>query len=128
MPTHETSTRNAIADVVVDRVDVGSTNAAGKIRVYTANHISLLAEIDMANPAFGPAVVGIAPALGLPLADSLADAPGSAAEFDAIDRDEDVVFSGTVGIDSSFDMTVPNTEVSLDDIIKIISLNYTAPP
>ena len=127
MSTHALSARNAIADAVVDLVDVGSTNAQGRIFVYTDNRVSLLATILLPNPAFGTASVGIATANGLPLSDSLADASGTAAIFDIVDRDENIIFSGTIGT-SNADMIVPDTEIAANDIVKIISLSYTAPP
>jgi hypothetical protein len=127
MPTHDTVTRNAIADAVVDLVDAGSLNANGRCLIYTDNRISLLAVIELANPAFAAAVSGVAIGLSMPLSDALADASGAAAIFDVVDRDENVVFSGSVAL-SGADMTVPDTEIAQDDIVKIISLNYTAPP
>jgi hypothetical protein len=113
-----------IADAVADLVDVGSTNANGQIKIYTENRITLLATIELANPAFGAAASGVATALSMPASDGLADGSGTAAVFDVIDRDENVVFSGTVGED----LTLPETEVAEGDIFKIISMSYTAPP
>ena len=127
MVTHENATRNAIADAVVDRVDLGSTNASGKLRIYTANKVILLADLDLANPAFGDAAVGVASANSLPISDDFADGSGNAAVFDVLDRDENIVFSGTVGT-SDADMLVADTEIADDDIVKIISFDYTAPP
>jgi hypothetical protein len=127
MPTHDQATRDAIANLVVDRVDVGTTNPNGRCLIYTANRIILLATVELDDPAFSAAVSGVATGLSMPLSDALADSSGTAAVFDVVDRDENVVFSGDIGL-SGTDMIVPDTEIALDDIVKIISLNYTAPP
>jgi len=127
MPTHDALIRNLIANTVVDQVDIGTTNISGRLILYTANHIVKLAVVILPDPAFSAAVSGIATGLGMPLSDALADASGSAAEFDVINRDEAVIFSGSVAL-AGADMTVPDTEIAKDDIVKIISLNYTAPP
>lgn len=123
MTTHSATTRDSIADLVVDAVDVGSANANGRLLVYTLNRISLLATVELANPAFAAASSGVAVALGLPLSDAIADSDGTAAQFDVVDRDENIIFSGEVGVD----MTLPETEVAAEDIFKITSMSYTAP-
>jgi hypothetical protein len=127
MPTHDTRTRDVITNAVVDMVDQGTANANGRLMLYTANRIIQLAQIELQDPAFSASVSGVASAIGLPISDSLADASGVAALFDVIDRDERVIFTGSVGL-ADADMIVPDTEIALDDIVKIISLNYTAPP
>lgn len=126
--THQTTTRNVIADAVVDLVDLGTTNANGKVLIYSANRQTQLAEVDLANPAFGDAVTGVALANSLPLSDSLADAGGTAALFDVVDRDENVIYTGTIGTSAEDDMVVIDTEIAKDDIVKIVQLSYTAPP
>lgn len=127
MPTHAAAIRDLIANTVVDKVDQGTLNASGRLLLYTANHIVKLATVILPDPAFSVAVSGIATGLGMPLSDALADASGTAAEFDVVSRDEDIIFSGSIAL-AGADMTVPDTEIALDDIVKIISLNYTAPP
>jgi len=92
--SHEATVRDAVADLVVDKVDLGSLNATGRMLVYTLNRITKLATIVLANPAFGAAVSGVAPGLSVPLSDALADASGTAAQFDVVDRDENIIYSG----------------------------------
>lgn len=121
---HDATTRDAIADLVVDAVDAGTLNASGRVIIYTANRLLKLSTIILSSPAFAAAASGVAAGLGMPLSDSNAIAAGTAAVFDVVDRDENVVFSGDVDTD----MTLPNTEINVDDIVKIISMNYTAPP
>lgn len=124
---HAITSRNAIADALVALFDVGSANAEGRIRIYTTGGISLLATVLMANPAFGTAVSGVAPGLTLPWSDSLAAASGSAAEFEAIDRDENIILTGDVDL-SGEELIFPQLEIAVNDIVKILTAEYTAAP
>ena len=125
--THDTAARNAMCDALVDLFDVGSTNASGRIVLQTTGGITLLATIIMAIPAFGPSVFGVAPGLTLPWSDQLAVGDGLASEFIAMDRDENVIMTGDVAI-SGAEMNFPQTEIAVNDIVKLLSVSYTAPP
>ena len=124
---HDNAARNVMADTLVDLFDLGSTNPEGKIKIYTTGGITLLATILMANPAFDSAVAGVADALGLPWSDPLASGSGLAAEFIALDRDEAVILTGAVTV-SGGEMNFPQLEVAVNDIVKLLSVSYTAPP
>ena len=124
---HDNTVRDALADAVVDLFDVGSANAEGRLKLYTAGGITLLATILMANPAFGPAVTGIAPGLTLPWSDPMASGNGTAAEFIAVDRDGDTILTGDVAV-SGEEMSFPQLEIAVNDIVKLLSIYYTAPP
>lgn len=124
---HATDSRNAACDAVVDLVDAGSTNSEGRIRIYTAGKISLLATVLMANPAFSAAVTGVAAGAGLPWSDLAASASGTAAEFDMIDRDENIILTGDVAL-SGEEMSFPQLEIAVNDIVKILTCSYTAAP
>ncbi|MDX3100456.1 hypothetical protein [Nonomuraea angiospora] len=97
--------RSAACDAVVDRVDVGTTNAAGRLRVYSgaqpasANNAptgTLLAEVPLALPAFTAASNGVATLLGVPLSAS-GLAAGTAGWFRIVDRDAATVIDGSAG-------------------------------
>ncbi len=124
---HDNSARNILADALVDLFDLGSTNAQGRIKIYTTGGITLLATVLMANPAFGTAVTGIAGGASLPWTDPLAVGDGSAAEFVAVDRDETLILTGDVAL-SGEEMSFPQLEIAVNDIVKLLSVSYTAPP
>lgn len=125
--THSTAARNALADEVTDRMDVGSANSSGSIRIYTANYQTLLAQIFMGLPAFGNAVNGVAPGASLPWSDSNAAANGTPAVFDIVNRDETPVCYGEIST-SGADLTFPTLEININDTVKILNASYTAPP
>ena len=125
--SHDNSARNILADALVDLFDLGSTNAAGSFKLYTTGGITLLSQILMANPSFGSAVSGVANGLTLPWSDLSAVGDGYAAEFTALDRDENLILTVEVGI-SGVEMTFPQPEIAVNDIVKLLSVSYTAPP
>lgn len=122
---HNIPTRNAMADAVVDLIDVGSTNAEGRLNIYTESRIDLLAVVLLALPSFGPAVSGVAPGLTLPWTDPLAPGSGIASEFNIVDRDENEIMSGDVAL-SGDEINFPSLEIDVNDLVKILSASYTA--
>lgn len=124
---HNASTRNALADSVVDLFDQGSTYTEGRIKIFTSGGVTLLATILMANPAFDDAANGVAQGLGLPWSDTAAAADGVAARFSAYDRDDTLILTGDVAL-SGEEINFPTLEVAVNDIVKILSISYTAPP
>jgi hypothetical protein len=124
--THDQATRNVLADAVVDRIDLGSTNTEGSVKIYTANYLDLLATVVMANPAFGAAANGVAQGLSLPWSDASAAADGIPTKFIVTDRDENPVIYGDIG--ASDELTFQNYEINTNDIVKILTASYTAPP
>lgn len=124
---HNNAARNVMADALTALFDAGSANSEGSIRLYTSGFIDLLATIPMANPSFGTASVGVCQGNGLPWSDPFAAASGIAAAFQIIDRDETVVLTGEVAV-SEADITFPDCEIAVNDVVKILSASYTAPP
>ena len=90
--THSTAARNAASDAVVDRIDLGSGTATGKLKLRTSGDV-LLSTHNFANPAFGNSSTGVATANAIASANSAA--AGTAAKFEAVDRDDAIVFSGS---------------------------------
>lgn len=120
--SHETSTRSAIADAVVDRVDQGS--GAGKLRFYTAAFASQLCEITLADPAFGAAASGVATLLSVPL-EGTCSAGGTVAKFRFLDSNGTEILNGDVST-SGADINLNNTAVNTNDVIRITGLTYIA--
>ncbi len=124
---HNNTTRNILADALVDLFDVGSTNAEGRLKIFTTGGITLLAVVLMGNPAFDASVIGVAQGASLPWSDQLAVGSGLAAEFIAYDRDEAIILNGDVAV-SGAELNFPQLEIAVKDIVKILSVSYTAPP
>jgi len=98
-----TASRNAAADAVVDRLDAGS--AAGYVEIRTGaqpatgNDVAsgtLLATIDLNDPAFGAAATGTATADVSPALTAAAVATADAGWFRAYDSDDNAVIDGSV--------------------------------
>lgn len=124
--THSTAARNAAADAVVDRLDLGSGTAAGKL-VFKTGGGTTLAVLPLSNPAFGAASSGVATASPI-TSDSNADASGTATVFELQDRDNTVVISGTVGNGSGGDINLSSNVITAGDTVSMSSLTYTAAP
>jgi len=132
------ATRNAAADAVVDRTDVGTTNAQGRLRLYSGSKPAsantgatgtLLAEVNLANPAFGAASSGVATLLGVPLATVGLPAAGAgtaAGYFRIVDRDGNAVLQGNVATSAS-DLVVNTTTISENVSFEILSGTVTMP-
>lgn len=124
--THVTAIRNSLADLVVDAIDAGTTDATGDIQIATSGAFStILALILFVNPAFGAASGGTATALSVPIEDSNAAGGGTAANFRTRDRDNNEVFRGTVAT-SGADMNLSSTLINSGDAVRINSFTYSA--
>lgn len=124
---HDNAARNIMADALTALFDIGSANAAGSFKIYTAGGITLLSQILMANPAFGAANVGIAQGLSTPWTDLNAVGNGYAEDFVALDRDETMILQGNIST-SGEEINFPNPEIAINDIVKLLSVQYTAAP
>ena len=125
---HDNAARNVMADAPTALFDVGSLNSTGMFQLFTEGGITLLSEIPMAStPGFGAAANGICTGNSLPWTDLAAVGSGFASEFTALDRDENPVLSGHVG-SSGQELNFPHLEIAVNDIVKILSASYTAPP
>lgn len=124
---HENDVRDVLADAVVDLFDIGSANAQGQFKLFTEGGIDHLATIPMANPAFDDSISGVAIGLDMPWTDLTAVGSGLAENFIAYDRDETVILVGDVDI-SGGEMSFPQLEIAVNDIVKLLSVSYTAPP
>lgn len=121
--THATAVRTIVADAVVDQVDAGA--AAGKIRIRAGS--TTLCDITLTDPAFGNASAGVATLNGLPKSGT-ASAAGTADNFQALDSDGNVKFSGSVtATGGGGDLTLDTVTISIGETVTINSGSYTAP-
>lgn len=129
-----TGSRNAAADAVVDRADLGA--GAALLRIYSgaqpasANDAAsgtLLVEFTMADPSFGAAATGVATAQGTPLEDvGLAD--GTAGWFRIVDSDGNTVVDGAVtATGGGGEIELDNTSIATDQTVRITALTVTMP-
>jgi len=129
----------AAANAAVDLIDVGSTNAAGEVRIYDGtvptdadtalSGNTLLATLVMSNPAFGAAADAAPGATATASAitdDSSADATGTASFFRIVDRDEATILQGTVGT-SGADLNLNTVSIVTAAVVSITSMTYTQP-
>jgi len=123
----QTIARNAAANALADLCDVGSTNSTARIIIYTSGKTTTLAEVLCNNPAFGAAANGVVTLDVSPdVQDTAANATGTAALYDLVDRDNNIIISGNVGTTGT-DLIVANTSFQENVPIRITSLIYTVP-
>lgn len=119
--TLSTAARNAACDAVVDLVDAGS--GAGKVRIRAST--TTLVDIALADPAFGAASTGTATAASLPRSGTAA-AGGTADNFQVLDSDNNVIWSGTAGT-SGTDMILDNTSIANGQTVNLTAFTHTQP-
>jgi len=118
------ATKNARAQAVVDDVDLGSANATGQVFLRDSG-ANLLAKLVMTNPAFGAVSNGTA--IAASITDGTGLLAGAAVTFDVVDRDETIIFSGTIGaVGSGADLESGSSSVTIaiGDTVSISSLTY----
>jgi hypothetical protein len=122
--THPTAVRNAIADLVVDKLDLGSGTASGRLEILTSGDV-LLVSLPLSNPAFGAASTGTATASAITTTN--ATVAGTAAKYNMVDRDDTIIFSGSVTESGGGgDLIITNTDINVGDPISVSSFAYTA--
>jgi hypothetical protein len=124
MIEHATDVRTAIADLVVDSLDAGSS--AGKLIIREGT--TVLGTVTLADPAFGDAAAGVATLLGTPLVGTWV-ANGDADNFLAQDSDGNTKFGGSVtATGGGGDMALGTVTIDTSEVITITGGSYTAPP
>lgn len=128
-----TRSRNAAADAVVDTTDAGA--GAGRLRIFTgtqpasANDAAtgtLLADVVLADPAFGAAATGTA-ALTDP-GPVTGAAAGIAGWFRILDSDLVAVMDGSVtATGAGGDLTLSNTNIAAGQSVDITGGSVTMP-
>ncbi len=124
-------------DDIVDRIDVGATNAEGRIRIFTGSKPAsvddvetgtLLAELLMSNPAFGAAADQAPNAratAGTITDDSSADNAGTAGYFRVIDRNLNGVIDGDVTATSGGgDLELNTVVIAAGAIVSVTAFDF----
>lgn len=123
--THTTAIRNSLADLVVDAIDVGTTDATGDIIIQTSADATLCT-VTFANPAFGAASGGTATGSSFPR-EGTAGAAGTATKFRVRNRDNTEIFQGTVtATGGGGDMELSSTTIAINDVIRLNTFTYSA--
>ena len=131
----------AACDAVVDRIDLGTTDAQGSLSIYDgavpANADTALgaqtqlAELEMSNPAFGAAVDGTPGGVATAGAisdDTAADATGTATFFRIFNRDNVAVLQGTVtATGGGGELELVTVSLVINVVVEITSLTVTMP-
>ena len=122
--SHGTATRTALCNAAVDRIDLGSGGVGlGKLKFLTVTD-TVLCTITLPNPAFGAARGAAALLLGVPLSGTVTVA-GTVTKFLFTDSADTTVIAGSVGT-SGQDINLSSVTFSVNDVVQIDSLQYTA--
>ena len=122
--TFPVATKNSRADTEVDKLDVGTTNANGQIWLRDSGDNNL-SKHNLSNPAFGASSAGASVANAI--ADGSGLAAGVAVKYVAVDRDENIIWTGSVGpVGSGADLegTTSSTTIAIGEVVEISSLTY----
>lgn len=123
--THVVGVRNKVADVVVDEIDLGTTDANGDLVFQTSGDVEV-ATLGMTNPAFGAAAAGIATASAI--SDDTSPTGGTVAKFKLQTRDNNEVLQGSVTAPAGGgDIELSSLVIAVTDTVSMTSLTYTAP-
>ncbi len=121
--THPTAVRNAVADLVVDRIDAGA--GAGTLVFQTSGDVEV-ATLTFSDPAFGSAAAAVATASAI-TSDTSATG-GTIAKARAYDSSAAEVFACSVtATGGGGDITLSSVVVSAGQTVSVSSLTYTAP-
>jgi hypothetical protein len=122
--SHPVAVRNAIADLVVDRIDAGA--GAGTLVFQTSGDVEV-ATLTFSDPAFGAAAAGVATASAI-TADASATG-GTIAKARAFDSAAvEVLACSVTATGGGGDITLNSVVVSAGQQVAVTSLTYTAPP
>jgi hypothetical protein len=115
---------NAACNAVVDAIDVGTSNASGLLRIGTAGMMVIRAEFVLSGVAFQSAINGTA--IANPIFDDFsANASGMAAEFQVLNRNRAVVFSGNV-MAGGGDLNLESLSIIAGRMVEVTSFSLTA--
>lgn len=121
--THPTATRNAVADLVVDRLDAGA--GAGTLEFQTSGDVEV-ATLTFSDPAFGSAASAVATANAI-TSDTNATG-GTVAKARGKDSTGTEVFACSVTAPGGGgDIELSSVSVSAGQTVSMSGLTYTAP-
>ena len=121
--THTTTVRNALANLIDDQVNSGTTDANGDLVIMTSGDVEV-ATLALSNPAFGAASSGTITAASI--TDDTSATGGTAALFKFQNRDNTEVFRGSGGT-SGADLNLSSTSIGAGDTVQVTSFTYSAP-
>lgn len=124
---HITAVRNEIVDLVVDKLDEGTTNTYGRL-VFKTSGGDVLSTHDLSDPAFAAAASGAAVANAI--ANATASASGTVAKFELQDKDETKIVEGTVtAVGGGGDLEAAGTSLAITsgDTVEVSALTYNGP-
>ena len=116
--TYNTTLKNARLDEVITAI-----GATGKLVIGTAGMATVLAIIDLANPA-APAAASGTLTFTMPQSDTSADSTGTAAAATITDGTTDIITGLTVGLASS-DIILDSVSITAGQTITINSATIT---
>jgi hypothetical protein len=123
--THAVNIRNQLADVAVDALDLGTTDATGDIVFTTAADVAVVS-CTLSNPAFAGASGGQAVANAI--AESGPATAGVVAKFEMRDRDNVMRWTGSVtAVGGGGDIEMSSVSYADGDVARVDSLTYAAP-
>ena len=121
--THATGVRNTLADLIDTLVNTGAGTAVLKLRDATTDIVSF----NLAATAFGAASGGTITLASTPIAGT-AGASGDVDGFQVLDKDGNLVFSGTVtATGGGGDIEITNISVANGQGCSLTSFTYSAP-
>lgn len=122
--THETAVRNALADLIDDQVNAGTTNPGGRIIFQTSANAEV-ATCEFSDPAFGAASGGVITANAI--SDDTNATGGTVDNFIITSRDGTTILSGTVtATGGGGDIELSSLTIGAGDTVSVTSLTYEA--
>lgn len=118
--THETATRNTIADAVVDLIDSGGT---GTLEFQTSGDVEV-ATLTFSATAFGAAASGTATAAAI--TDDTNATGGTITKFVIKNGSGTTILTGSAGT-SGTDIILSSASIGAGDTVSCSSLTYSAP-
>lgn len=103
---------------------VTALGSGGKIRIYTAGLGTLLAQINLANPA-GSVSAGVLTFNGTPLTEAAADATGVAAAAIVVDGSGTTIISGLTVGSAAGDIILSSVNIVAGQPVTITSASLT---
>lgn len=123
--TITTATRNAIADLIDDLINTGSTDATGDFQILDDPIVAV--EIAFQNPAFGAAASGVITLAGVPLS-AAATASVPLADLALLrNRNNVEVVRGDVTLGGTGAVTLTNTNIASGQTVRITAGTVTVP-
>lgn len=121
--THETTTRNTVANAVVDLLDAGG---AGTLEFRTSGDVEV-ATLALSATAFGAASAGTATAATISDDTSATGNVSPVAKFVLKNGSGTVILTGSAGDVGTEDIVLSSAVIGATDTVSCSSLTYSAP-